>query len=291
MMKEHVTNERTEVPRDTSWKWKFATLLAVVVAGFATLLGTVGDRYVWCPELVYELSERETIFGPKIAREVAEALQRRTLLSMVKGTTERLQAEAAAREPDSEPATENEGDHKTGEEIIDFMASMQFDLLKETISPEVLFPNRYAKVRVANRGRGTAKNVRLVLKVPGVVVEHQVQCASRPGIQTQLIYALDGEVPVGIEIRESEIPELVSGYDLSVEVWYARAQLGEPFRAVYPEWPVETSVEVRHSEGGARRVDPLQTPKVDYKVLWLFLGVVVLVLAAALGITRLARSL
>ena len=270
-----------------SIRWSLRHIVVGVVAGVTIgVIGYWAQGYIWRPEVVFHVSERDTIFGPKLARDAALAMQRtlwregmQKMVTRLEGKVRELGLQPADEErPDQAKQAEDSMDEdeawrKTGE----LFSELQDEVLRQNIAASAVFPDKYVKVEVVNRGRKPAKDLRLALKLPGNVVDCVVECPSRPSIEYKRLTAIDDIFQVGLEIPEEEIPTFVRGNRLTVEVWYGDPNLGQGAKEQHPEWPAEREITVQHSGGlAAEVISPLSEPQVVF--VHPLIGVLVLLL-------------
>ena len=236
---------------DNAWKWVVRSVLAVLALVIAFFGGGLAERTIWSPDVVYQISQRETMLGPKMTQEYRKALVRTGLSTALKVMTQDVEA---LKQELEEVADDEE---KVMEKLMELFVDMPAKAAKKQLLAEMLLPDKYVEVRIGNRGRDSADNLSFVLKVPGAIVEQYVQCPAYPNPQVQSIDAWDGEIPVGIEIDKSQIPQMAGGDELTVEVWYSEHTMTEDERAVVRDWPPDISVEIRHDQGAGREIDPL----------------------------------
>jgi len=261
-------------------RWLLNPLVAIAGIIVALIIG-LGPRYLWGPNLVYEVSERETVFGPKIAREIAVAINRQFFETWFEDAQEKLQ-KAVDKQPDKAPDESGEGAGEVGKDPaalpadvkaqLGALASMSMEPIKSGMSAARLFPDKYVKVRLRNWGRGPARKVKLIVTVPGVIAEKYVECPSYPQIEPKFIYAMDDAFPVGLQIDGSQIDRISSGKELSIEVWYGEGKLKGRLQTIFPDWPEEVSAEIDHEGGNARRVESVQPSRLIPTWVWVIVS-------------------
>ncbi len=274
-------------------RWLLNPLVGIAALIVALIIG-LGPRYLWGPNLVYEVSERETVFGPTIAREMAVAVNREFFETWFEDAQEKFRR-AADKQPEKAHDESGEGADEVEKEPpalpadvkaqLGALASMSMDPIKSTVSVARLFPDKYVKVRLRNWGRGPARKVKLVVTVPGVIAEKYVECPSYPQIEPKFIYAMDDAFPVGLQIDGSQIDRLSSGKELSIEVWYGERKLEGQLQTIFPDWPEEVSAEIDHEGGNARRVLSVEPSRLT--PLWVSMGGLWLGLAVIMYFVRL----
>lgn len=275
--------------------WKLISALLVVATVAATLFGGIGERLIFRPQLVYDVVEMDTIFGPKMQLEVATALQKQMIRALMKSAgildSEGV-AEWNARSSDAESLdeghlTETNDAGPDLDRLTAAISTWQISMLKEKLLAHDLFPDRYARLSVTNRGRGPARDVRVALRTPGVVIEHTAGYLGYPRLKGELIKAIDDAVPMGVEVREVHVPRLVPGETLTVEVWYAEYPAPAAWQGVFPDWPKELEVVVSDADRLGRTAEEVAAAQER----WALFAVVVLLVILSTAVLASIRAL
>ena len=214
-----------------------AKLFVTLIAGF---LSGVLLLYFAQPDVVYDDFATRTVVAPKVTAQMQKVLMRRML--------DQVSAMAKSQTAAKMNKYMQEGQNaKAADQFQEWGKSVTKDLL----APDKLFPDGYYRVHIVNRGRSCAKNLRLVLRVPGVVVDSRVSAAGRPNVRASLIKAVDDTIPVGLQISDRQLPTLAPGEELTLQAWYAQ---GTPNPDLLPDWPAQPELWIFHDAGIGRRV-------------------------------------
>lgn len=216
--------------------YQIAALVVAIVAGVTS--GLLVPVY-WSPRLAYDAFESDTIFGPEVQEDVARMMYRRMLSSMI---------EQAKRTPPKLPSAKP-GEDKA-KQALDVMLRWQRDMIKNSLRPREIFPDKYYRIRIRNVGRRPATDVSVVLKVPGVVVEKHVTKGNLER-SSRVISVFDKTVPVGLAVDKRELQDVRPQEEVVIEVWYAKQKVGAELE---PRWPEALALDIQAECGKAKEV-------------------------------------
>jgi hypothetical protein len=216
---------------EPGYRWATIVLAALLLVETA-LVGLYHPLFA-SPSLVYAYFDTEASLGPQLTKDMNNLLQRR----MVESVQAMIQ-----------PPLKSRGKLPSPEEF----AAFQRRMVLEFLNPKKLFPEHYLRLVIENAGRGTAHNVSVVSRVPGVVVEHKaryVTGTTQQPIRTAETGGLDGKIPWGVDIPKSSLPRMVPDDKVTLEIWYSGVI---PTNMVSADWPKGVEVGITGDEGKAK---------------------------------------